>query len=157
MEFKSLDEIIDYAIGKEIEAQEFYASLAEKETHPSGTKQMFLDFVNEEKKHERMLKDIKSGKIKSDGGDGYRFKWVEDIQRADFVEEPEYRPGLPYNEVLLVAIKQEEKALKMYRELYRQARSDDERVIYKILRQEEAKHKLTLEIMYDDYMYEMGD
>mgnify|MGYP003588903555 CR=1 FL=1 len=157
MDFKSVEEIIDFAIEQEIAAQAFYTSLAGQEDRPSGTKQMFLDFVEEEKKHERLLKEIKSGAVKPREGKGYAFKWIEDIKRGDFVEEPEHRPGMPYNEILLLAIKREEKALKMYRELYREARSEDERDVFKILRQEEAKHKLSLEILYDDYMYEMGD
>lgn len=157
MELNTIEDIIDFAIGQEIESQRFYASLAGQETRPSGTRQLFMEFVEEEKKHERMLNEIKSGALKPRGDKGYQFKWIDDIKRGDFVEEPEYRPGMPYNEVLLLAIKREEKALKMYRELYRQARSEAERDIYKILRQEEAKHKQSLEIIYDDYMYEMGD
>ena len=35
--------------------------------------------------------------------------------------------------------------------------SEESRTLFKILCQEEAKHKLALEIMYDDYMAEMGD
>jgi rubrerythrin len=54
-------------------------------------------------------------------------------------------------------MKREEKALALYNEL--QAKTDQEGYIhlFKILAQEEAKHKQFLEGMYDDYMAEMGD
>ena len=35
--------------------------------------------------------------------------------------------------------------------------SEESRTLFKVLCQEEAKHKLALETMYDDYMAEMGD
>ena len=156
MEFGSVEEVLDYAIKQEIEAHDFYKSLAEKENR-SGTKQMFEDFAKEEKKHEDLLNKVKAGTLTLQNKGDYKFKWIDDIKRGNFVEEPEYKPGMAYNEVLLIAIKREEKALDLYRELYRQAKTDDERTVFKMLRQEEAKHKLGLEIMYDDYMYEMGD
>ena len=62
-----------------------------------------------------------------------------------------------YNEILMLAMKQEEKALKLYNEFLDKADSEESRNLFKLLCQEEAKHKLALEIIYDDYMAEMGD
>jgi rubrerythrin len=64
---------------------------------------------------------------------------------------------MPYNEILLLAMKREEKALKFYNELLEKADTDESKKLFKALCQEEAKHKLALETIYDDYMAKMGD
>jgi rubrerythrin len=54
-------------------------------------------------------------------------------------------------------MKREEKALKLYNEFLEQADTDEGKKLFKVLCQEEAKHKLALETIYDDYMARMGD
>lgn len=155
MHFNNLTEIIDFAIAKEIEASEFYRTVSEQESF-SGKKEMFLEFAAEERKHQALLEDLKSGKIGAQLDD-YQFKWITDIKRSDYVDDIEYKPGMPYNEILLLAAKREEKALALYNSLLANSESDEARKVFKMLCQEEAKHKLALETMLDDYMAEMGD
>ena len=100
--------------------------------------------------------DLKAGGMAASTED-YKFKWITDIKRSDYVVDLEYQPGMPYNEILLMAMKREEKALKLYNEFLAQADTEDGKKIFKILCQEEAKHKLALETLYDDYMAKMGD
>jgi rubrerythrin len=64
---------------------------------------------------------------------------------------------MAYNEILMLAMKREEKALQLYNDFLEQAETEDGKKLFKILCQEEAKHKLALETMYDDYMAQMGD
>jgi rubrerythrin len=155
MDFNHLDEIIDFAIAKEVEAEEFYKSVAQQESF-AGKKEMFLEFAAEEKKHQTLLGDLKSGKV-GKSLDDYKFKWITDIKRSNYVHEVAYRPGMAYQEILLLACKREEMALALYNELQVKAEMDDARKVFKILCQEEARHKLALETLYDDYMAEMGD
>ena len=155
MDFKDLNDIIDFAISKEIEAAEFYENTSRLEQF-SGKKQMLREFAAEERKHEALLKDLKAGGI-GDQLDDYKFKWIVDIKRSDYVEAVEYHPGMAYNELLMLAMKREESALKLYNELLAHAVTDDQKKLFKMLCQEEAKHKLALETMYDDFMAEMGD
>ena len=49
------------------------------------------------------------------------------------------------------------KALEIYNRLLDRAEGQESKNLFKILCQEEAKHKLTLETKYDDYMAQMGD
>jgi len=155
MDFKNLNDIIDFAISKEIEAAEFYEDTSRLEQF-SGKKQMLQEFAAEERKHEALLKDIKTGSI-GDQLDDYEFKWIVDIKRSDYVVAVEYQPGMAYNELLMLAMKREEAALKLYNELLEHAETADQKKLFKMLCQEEAKHKLALETMYDDFMAEMGD
>ena len=155
MEFKSLDDILDFAITKEVEAEQFYLSLCEEETL-SGNRRTFEDFAKEERKHVKLLESLKAGGA-VEGVEDYEFKWIKDIKRSDLVLDIDYKKGMHYRDILMLAIKREEKALRLYNELQDKADTEDSKNVFKILCQEEAKHKLALESMYDDYMAEMGD
>jgi rubrerythrin len=87
----------------------------------------------------------------------YKLKWITDIKRSDYLVDLDYEKGMPYNEILLLAMKREEKALKLYNEFLDQAETKESQKLFKVLCQEEAKHKLALETIYDDYMAKMGD
>jgi len=155
MDFKNLEALIRFAVEKEKEAAEFYESNSESEMM-SGKKQMLKEFAAEERKHQRMLEDYLATGV-AQKLDEYRFEWITDIKRSDYVDTVEYQPGMAYNELLLLAMKREEAALKLYNQLLEKAEDEDAKKLFKMLCQEEAKHKLALETMYDDYMAEMGD
>lgn len=155
MQFENLEAIIDFAIEKEKEAADFYTGLS-KEAAFSGSGKMFEEFAVEEGKHEQMLQKFKAEGL-TDSIAEYQLKWVTDIKRSDYAVDLEYTTGMGYNEILMLAMKREEKALKLYNDFLKQADTEEGRKIFKILCQEEAKHKLALETMYDDYMAQMGD
>jgi len=156
MQFKDLKDILNFAIEKEKEAAAFYSEISEEETM-SGTRQMLKEFAQEEKKHQTLLEHLANEGI-VEGIDDYKFKWIVDIKRSDYVAELEYKKGMAYNELLMLAMKREEKALALYNKLLREAGDTEEsKKLFKMLCQEEAKHKLSLETLYDDYMAEMGD
>ena len=155
MEFESLNDIIDYAIEREKEAAEFYET-AFKEESVSGTKEMLKEFAEQEHKHQKLLETFKTQGL-DDSVKAYKLKWIKDIKRSNFAVEMEYRAGMAYHELLMLAMKREEKALALYNELLAKVDTPDGQKMFKMLCQEEAKHKLALETMYDDYMAEMGD
>jgi rubrerythrin len=66
--------------------------------------------------------------------------------------EIEYQEGMPMPEILKIAMKREEKAVKLYTMLADQTDNKDAKKVFMILVQEESKHKLGLESMYDDYL-----
>ncbi len=155
MKFNSVEEILDFAIEREKEAVAFYRDLSQKESLP-GSREMFADFVEQEKKHVELLTKIKTGQADS-MVESYRFKWIPDIKRSNYVVDTEYHEDMGYHEILMLAMKREEKALALYNDLLGQAETEAAKKVFKILCQEEAKHKLTLETLYDDYMAKMGD
>ena len=155
MHFENLEAIVDFAIEKEMEAAEFYSNISREEKF-SGTSKMFAEFADEERKHQKLLEDFKTKGVTASLED-YQLKWITDIKRSDYVVELEYTPGMAYNDILMLAMKREEKALQLYNDFLNQADTDDGKKLFKVLCQEEAKHKLALETLYDDYMAEMGD
>ena len=138
---------------KEKEAVAFYEEASREEPY-SAAKKTFEDFAGEEKKHQALLEGFRKGeKAVSD----YKFQWIPDIKRSNYLVDLEFRKGLPYPDILRLAMKREEKALQLYNDL--QGKTDDADFVklFKVLAQEEAKHKHALETLYDDAMAEMGD
>jgi len=153
MSFESIHEILDYAIGKEKDAVEFYTDLSHKETF-ARAKKTFEDFAGEEKKHVELLKNFSKSR---ETLDQYKFEWIPDMKRSDYMVDVEYDEGMHYLDILRLAMKREEKALKLYNALAEKTEVENLTRVFQMLSQEEAKHKRILETIYDDYMAEQGD
>ena len=155
MEFKDLNEIIDFAIQREKDAEAFYKLISQEESM-SGTREMLEEFAQMEQKHRVLLQKFKEKGL-DESVANYDFKWIKDIKRSNYIVDMTYEEGMGYGDILLLAAKREEKALKLYNELLAQAQTEEARQLFKMLCQEEAKHKQIFETKYDDYMAEMGD
>jgi len=145
--FNSLNEILDFAIKDEIRAANLYADLAKKSRNKEIQK-VFEQFSQEETGHRKKLERMKTGDeiIVSN-------EKVQDLQIGDYlVEVNTSRDDLSYQEALIIAMKEEKAAFKLYSDLA--ARTDDAsaKEIFLMLAQEEARHKLRFEIEYDDYI-----
>ncbi len=150
MNFQSVDEIIEFAIEREKEAVEFYTGLAEESTMPS-LKETFERFAEEELKHVELLTDMGSNKEKIES---YEFKKIPDLKISDYMVEIDYKEGMPMPDILKLAMKREENAVKLYTMMADKSDKEDVKNVFNILVQEEAKHKLALESLYDDYLAE---
>jgi len=153
MTFGSIDEILAYAIESEKVAAEFYEEVSNQEPF-EGAKEMFKEFAAEERKHQSLLENYESNKEKMAE---YKLEWIPDMKRSDYMVDIVYEPGMHYSEILRLAMKREEMALKLYNELEGQTDNEDFIKLFRILAQEEAKHKKYLETLYDDFMAEQGD
>jgi rubrerythrin len=142
--WKSVDEILDFAIKNEEGAAEFYRDLAAKMKQES-MREVFLGFSQEEEGHKAKLLEVKrTGSLEPSS------KKVMDLKIGDYLVDEEPRQDLDYQAALVLAMKQEKAAFKMYSDLA--AKTDDPglRNTFLGLAQEEAKHKLRFEIEYDD-------
>ena len=147
MSFGSVDEILDFAIGKEEEAARFYTELAEKMEQP-GTKKTFEKFAEEEKAHKRKLLDVKSGKklISAE-------KQILDLQIVENLDEVAPSSDLSFQQALIIAMKAEKAAFRLYSDLAGATEDPAMQEVFLSLAQEEAKHKLRFEVEYDDMVY----
>ncbi|MBT3225669.1 MAG: ferritin family protein [Deltaproteobacteria bacterium] len=153
MEFKTIDDIVDFAIEKEVEAADFYETAAENEDVKS-TAEVLKEYAAEERKHEMMLTNLKNNKTKISE---YKFEKIQDIKRSDYLLDLEFQKGMSYMEIMRLAMKREEKAHSLYEKLAQAAENTEQVNVFTILAQEEAKHKNYFETMYDDYMAAQGD
>jgi len=153
MNFKSIDEILDFAIGKEKEAVTFYNDLSKKESISSLSK-TFKELAQEEAKHVKLLTNIS----KNQGViDKYELTKVPDLKISDYLVEKEYSDGMLMQDILILAMKREEMAVKLYTNLAMGSADEEVVKLFKLLAQEEAKHKLTFETLYDEDLAGQGN
>jgi rubrerythrin len=147
MNFDSVDEILDFAIGQEEEAAQFYTELAGKVNKPN-IKEMFEQFAREEKGHKAKLLAAKEGRVlqKSE-------KKILDLKIGDHLELVELTPNIDFQDALILAMKAEKNAFKLYNSLAEQADDPAIRDMLLALAQEEAKHKLRFETEYDELVF----
>ena len=151
MRFDSFESIMEYAIQKEIDAARFYEEVSEKEKS-AGARETFKGFAAEERKHEEQLRGFTAENVAH-----YKVEKVPDLKRSDYLVDLAYTPGMPYADILRLAMKREEKAHAFYSDFAAGASEPSHKKLFEALAQEEAKHKLTLETFLDDYLAEMGD
>jgi rubrerythrin len=153
MTFKSIDEILGFAIDKEKEAVTFYTELSKKESIAALTR-TFKELAQEEAKHVKLLANISKNQK---GIDSYELKKVTDLKISDYLVEMEYTEGMLMQDILVLAMKREEMAVKLYTNLAMGSVDDEFAKLFKLLAQEEAKHKLTFERLYDDDLAGQGN
>jgi rubrerythrin len=68
--------------------------------------------------------------------------------------EPPVTEDIKYPDLLVLAMKREEKAHDMYAELEKRAADDATRKVFALLKTEELKHKRKLESEYEDRVLE---
>jgi len=144
MHFRSVDEILDFAIQAEEDAHQFYTGLAAKVDKP-WIQEMLLHFAREELGHKAKLQAVKSGRRLMLPG-----ARVQDLKLADCVAEQQPDADLDYQQTLILAMQKEKQAFKLYTDLAEAVDSQDLRELFQALAQEEAKHKLRFEIEYDE-------
>ncbi len=145
-EFKSINDILEFAIQSEQEAVEFYSALASNATNKE-MKTVFEQFAKEEMGHKAKLL-----KIKSDETFVVKAEQIVDLKIADYLVDVEASPNMSYEDALIVAMKKEKSAFKLYTNLAAKAPNDSMKNIFLSLAQEESKHKLRFEIEYDDFV-----
>ena len=139
----SIEEIIKFAIDKEREAIVFYEDLARKVDNPL-MKDAVLGMADEERKHEKILMNLSPKKIELTAQPS-----LPDLKLSDYLVEAPVSSDMNYQELLVIAMKREEKSYKLYSELEQRAGDDATRKVFTLLKGEELKHKTRLEKQYE--------
>ena len=140
--FKSFDEVVDFAINAEIEAVSFYKMLADFVEKPEMA-DVLSGLALQESEHKTKLEAIKAGKIAIDEEE------VGDLDITDHVEDVKPYAKMNYVDLLVVGMKKEEAARKLYTDLATLAQTQELGDIFLKLAQEEAEHKMRFELEYD--------
>jgi len=144
MDRKKFEEIIQFAVQREIESVNFYDS-ASKLVKYSGTKDLFLDFMKQEEGHKRKLEELRAGKIAVG-----KIEKIPNLKISDYMVETELKPDIAYGDILRIAMKREERSVKLYTDLNENNQDENLKSLFTFLIQEESKHKYHIERLYDD-------
>lgn len=143
-DFASVNEILDFAIEREKEARDFYRSLAE-EVSARHMKELFKSFAAQEQKHADKLLAVKSG-----GGLTPPGETVPNLKLSDYLAEADMSAQIDYQGALVMAMQREKLSFKLYVNLAALAVNPVVKDTLEALAQEEARHKLYLELEYDE-------
>ena len=144
------NELLDFAIDREQEAHDFYMDLAGKAEQPD-VKNLLRQLAGEELGHKRKLEEIKSGSRSLPAAQD-----LTDLKISDYLVDVEPSGKLNYEDALILAMKREEAAFSLYTDLAKLAGDEELKRIFLALAQEEAKHKLHLEMEYKETFLDQG-
>ena len=142
--FKDVDEAIDFAIGQEEKAANFYRSFAQLAT-TAGVKKKCEEMALEEDRHKEMLVSLKAG-LPS----GLATGRVVDLKLSDYLRSFELPDEADQQDLLIAAMKSEARAEKLYLDLASVCTLPDVKEVLLRLADEEGSHKNELEKDYDD-------
>ena len=127
--FRSFDEILDFAINREIEAADFYAMLADFVEKPEMAKVLSAMAI-EESEHKAKLEAVKAGKTRMEKEE------IGNLGITDHVENVEPYAKMNYVDLLVLGMKREEAAHKLYADLATIAQKPELRDIFLKLSQD---------------------
>jgi rubrerythrin len=145
-EFTNINEILDFAIGEEQAAVDFYMHLAAQSKHQQ-TKKVFTEYAEEEMHHKAYLMSVKEN-----GSFQLADERVRDLKIAEYLVDVKPSTNMSYEDALILAMKKEKAAFRMYTKLAENAEDPSVKTTLLNLAQEESKHKLRFEIEYDDFI-----
>ncbi len=144
MDAKKFMEIVQFAIQREIESVDFYNEATKIVKH-SGTKELFSDFAKQEEGHKKKLEEVQAGKIVLG-----KIEKVPNLKISDYLVDAKLNPEISFAEILRLAMKREERSVKLYTDLNQRNENENLKNLFTFLIQEESKHKYAIEKIYDD-------
>lgn len=141
--FSTIEEILDFAIADEMKAHDFYIALAGRMAKTEMQK-VFEQFATEELGHKMKLEAAKAGELVLNADDE-----PPGLNIAEYVVDVEPEPDMSYIEALLLAMKKEKAAYRLYIDLAATGIDEELTDMFLALAAEEAKHKLRFELEYD--------
>lgn len=146
MSVKNLSALLDMAINKEIEAQEFYKDL-ESRVSDTEAKQTLQFMAKEEKKHEEFLVKYKAAGL---GPETLKQSQIIDYKIAEHLEKPDISAKMDSKDVYLVAAHRELNSYNFYKELAEIHPKGSIRDMLLKMASEEMKHKEKVEYLYSN-------
>jgi rubrerythrin len=144
--FENIEEIIDFAIQRERDAQATYLSYA-GQTERRGFSDLLLKMAEMEKAHELKLIALKQGQNTATLFTPPR---GEDLGLAETLVDVPFSPNMDYGDFLVLVIQKEREAEQLYRNLERLTTSPDVRNMFALLADEERKHRDWAQERYDE-------
>ena len=148
MDKQDFDRVISTAIGREIEANEFYADASAKTKDPV-LKQTFSKLAGEEMGHMELLE-----KFWADPGMPFKIDAPKaDLKVAEATELPRLSTSMKPADALALAMKKEQQAMEFYRGLSIASSDAGLKTTFDNLANMELGHKNRLETLFVDIGY----
>ena len=137
-------DLLDAAIYKEIASEALYLA-AKKKTRDPGASALMEELAAEEKKHSQWLKEFKDKRATQ--------KWhrgvVPNLRISEYLTSADTLEGAGLQDTLVFAMKKEQQAVDFYSRMTGLFRGNSAKSLCRKLVNEEMRHKLKLEVLYD--------
>ena len=143
---KNLQDIINYAIGKEQDAIDFYTEVAEKVKVKTVAEEL-LKIKAMEEGHKKKLENIDLEKFVASTR---KDRDIMDLKIADYVQKDTVTPDMTWQDVLNIAMHREFDAMKLYQNLAQSTSDPAVSELFEQLALDEKEHKLFFEKKWDD-------
>lgn len=142
-ETNSVDEILEFAIAREVEANQLYVYMARCMKNPE-MREVCEGFAQEELEHKAKLEleVMKRGEI------------VSALNISDYMMDIGESMGMEYEELLVFAINKEQLSINLYTDLAKIVKDIDSRETLLSLVEEETKHKERFVVEYNHLLKE---
>jgi len=149
---EALKHIVERAIRMEESSHQLYRSAADRVRDP-GARTALQELAEEEAGHRQKLEAMLRGDLQRAVSRGRRGK-IQDLGIADALETPALRGDATLQDVLAFAIKREAATGAFYAQMAALLEPGPERDLFEMLVREEARHKATLEELYERDIYQ---
>lgn len=143
---EKFNEVIDFAIQGEKDAVVFYQELQTKSKF-QAQKKMLKEYEDMEKGHVIVLENIRKRGIQN-----IAVKEVTNLNISEYLVDVEPSADMDYQDILIVAMKKEEQAQKLYTNMAGNFPGTELETLFLKLAAEEAEHKLQFETLYDEHV-----
>ena len=140
----TFENVIAFAAENEKDAFELYEMMRDAAKEQSA-KVMFGELAAEELKHRRFFEGVTEKNVPD-----VQLKEVANLKISDYLVDVEFKPDMEYQDILIMAMKREESAVRLYNDMAAQIENPKLGKLLRFMAQEEAKHKLRLETEYDE-------
>ncbi|MFC2024529.1 ferritin family protein [Chloroflexota bacterium] len=143
-----LTELMDTAIYREIASQAFYIAGQNKTDDPSA-RALMAELAEEESQHARWLEALKEKGLADQVW--YR-EQVPNLKISEYLTGGDSLKDANMQDTLLFAMKREQQSVEFYTRMSAATEDEVARHLCERLIHEELKHKLKLEMLYDDML-----
>lgn len=143
----SYDEVLEFAIDREIDANQFYLALADR-VDSIEMRKVFEELAQEELEHKAKLELelMKAGKT-------VEIKQPPSVPNRNYIiSDNQSLLDMDYKDILLLGMEKEEASFRIYVDLVPKAYDSESREVLLSLAQEEVRHKLRFQMEYDMIM-----
>jgi rubrerythrin len=144
--FRSIAEIIAFAVEREIEAADGYGRMAGLARTP-GLRELLLFLRQEEESHRRLLEGMTADEI-----DRLSPAYVPDLRIGDYLVEEKLGGDMSLQDLLIFAAQKEKRAIDLYTTLARLTAASGHARLFEFLAGQERAHKLKLEAEYEKHV-----
>jgi rubrerythrin len=144
-----VSELLEIAMNREIVSQAFYIA-GQKQVADPGSRELMAELAADECKHLEMIKALKEKGLTAKE---WVPEYVPNLMISEYLVDTPLSEGATIQDVLTLAMKREQQSVEFYSKMMSVMKRKTTKLLCEKLVHAELKHKMKLEMFYDDMFY----